>query len=188
MWNEVHEMGCMYTYSWFTLLHSRNEHNNVKQLYSNTNFLKKKRTVSNGPLATRKAGEVSIWQRGWYCYECFRTTLIHSLRPWHFWIKTGSNKTEKGGCLLGRSATISATANTPDKKRWRERIFWACLYKTPFYFSLLYINMVSPGGPVVKNPLANAWDTGLIPGLGSFHMPWATKTMCHNYWACALNA
>ena len=27
-----------------------------------------------------------------------------------------------------------------------------------------------PGGPVVKNPPANAEDTGLIPGLGSFHM------------------
>ena len=29
-----------------------------------------------------------------------------------------------------------------------------------------------PGGPVVKNPPANAGDTDLIPGLGRFHMPW----------------
>ena len=29
-----------------------------------------------------------------------------------------------------------------------------------------------PGGPVVKNPPANAGDTGSIPGLGRFHMPW----------------
>ena len=29
----------MYTYSWFTLPYSRNEHNIVKQLYSNKNFL-----------------------------------------------------------------------------------------------------------------------------------------------------
>ena len=28
-----------------------------------------------------------------------------------------------------------------------------------------------PGGPVVKNPLANAGDTGSIPGPGRFYMP-----------------
>ena len=28
-----------------------------------------------------------------------------------------------------------------------------------------------PGGPVVKNPPANAEDTVLIPGPGRFHMP-----------------
>ena len=27
-----------------------------------------------------------------------------------------------------------------------------------------------PGGPVVKNPPANAGDTGLIPGQGRFHV------------------
>ena len=27
-----------------------------------------------------------------------------------------------------------------------------------------------PGDPVVKNPPANAGDTGSIPGLGGFHM------------------
>ena len=27
-----------------------------------------------------------------------------------------------------------------------------------------------PGSPVVKNPLANAWDTSSIPGLGRSHM------------------
>ena len=37
-----------------------------------------------------------------------------------------------------------------------------------------------PGGSVVKNPPANAENRGLIPSLG------ATKPMCHNYWACAL--
>ena len=29
-----------------------------------------------------------------------------------------------------------------------------------------------PGGPVVKNLLANAGDMGSIPGPGRFHMPW----------------
>ena len=28
-----------------------------------------------------------------------------------------------------------------------------------------------PGGPLDKNLLANAEDTGLIPGLGRFHIP-----------------
>ena len=30
-----------------------------------------------------------------------------------------------------------------------------------------------PGGAVVKNPPANAGDTGSIPGLGRSHMPWS---------------
>ena len=30
-----------------------------------------------------------------------------------------------------------------------------------------------PGGTVVKNPPANAGDTGSSPGLGRSHMPWS---------------
>ena len=30
-----------------------------------------------------------------------------------------------------------------------------------------------PGGAVVKNPPANAGDTGSNPGPGRFHMPWS---------------
>ena len=30
-----------------------------------------------------------------------------------------------------------------------------------------------PGGAVVKNPPANAGDTGLSPGPGRSHMPWS---------------
>jgi len=36
-------------------------------------------------------------------------------------------------------------------------------------------------GPVVNNPPTNARDTGLITGLGRFHMTWSTKLLCHNY-------
>ena len=43
-----------------------------------------------------------------------------------------------------------------------------------------------PGGTMVKNPPANAGDTGLSPSLGRFHMPRATKPRHHNYWACVL--
>ena len=31
-----------------------------------------------------------------------------------------------------------------------------------------------PRGTVVKNPPANAGDTGLIPGLGRSHRPWSS--------------
>ena len=37
-----------------------------------------------------------------------------------------------------------------------------------------------PGGPVVKNPLANAGDRGSIPGPGRACMHGAAKPMCHN--------
>ena len=30
-----------------------------------------------------------------------------------------------------------------------------------------------PGGAVVKNPLANAGDTGSSPGPGRSHVPWS---------------
>ena len=33
-----------------------------------------------------------------------------------------------------------------------------------------------PNGPVVKNPLTNAWDTDSNPTPGRLHMP-----QCHNY-------
>ena len=29
-----------------------------------------------------------------------------------------------------------------------------------------------PGGPVVKNPPANAGNMGSVPGPGRFHVPW----------------
>ena len=32
-----------------------------------------------------------------------------------------------------------------------------------------------PGGPVMKNPPANAGDTGSIPGLRRSHMPWGNS-------------
>ena len=51
-----------------------------------------------------------------------------------------------------------------------------------------------PGGSVVKNPPANAGDTGSSPGSGRSHMPkpvhhhywaWALEPMSHNYWGHA---
>ena len=43
-------------------------------------------------------------------------------------------------------------------------------------YTLLYLKWVTrdfPGGAVVKNPPANAGDTGLSPGPGRSHMPWS---------------
>ena len=41
-------------------------------------------------------------------------------------------------------------------------------YKAIAFKSVQYHNF--PGGPVVKNPLANAAEKGLIPGPGRPHM------------------
>jgi hypothetical protein len=43
-----------------------------------------------------------------------------------------------------------------------------------------------PGGSAVKNPPANAGDTGSVPNLGRSHVPLSNKPMGHNCWACAL--
>ena len=45
-----------------------------------------------------------------------------------------------------------------------------------------------PGGAVVKNPPANAGDMGLSPGPGWEDPTYrrATRSVSHNYWACAL--
>ena len=48
------------------------------------------------------------------------------------------------------------------------------------------------GGPVIKNPPANAENTGSIPTLGRFHIlqgNWARarKPMSHNYWSPAFS-
>ena len=48
-----------------------------------------------------------------------------------------------------------------------------------------------PGGTVVKNPSANAGDTGSIPSLRRSQMPWSNLSPCattteparHNYWS-----
>ena len=39
------------------------------------------------------------------------------------------------------------------------------------YFSLINVALGFPGGTVVKNPPANAGDTGSSPGPGRSHMP-----------------
>ena len=43
-----------------------------------------------------------------------------------------------------------------------------------------------PGGAAAKNLPANAGDTGSSPGRANPTCHGATKPVCHNYWACAL--
>ena len=45
---------------------------------------------------------------------------------------------------------------------------------------LLYIGRDFPAGALDRNPLASAGDTGLIPGLGRFHMLCESGPMYHN--------
>ena len=51
-------------------------------------------------------------------------------------------------------------------------VTWVILIKR-FNKYLLEDSIRLPGGSVVKNPPANAGDTGPIPDLGGFNMPWA---------------
>ena len=48
-------------------------------------------------------------------------------------------------------------------------------------WNLLEMQIISdfPGGPVVKDPSASTGDTGLIPDLGRFHLPWSNSA--HSY-------
>ena len=52
----------------------------------------------------------------------------------------------------------------------------------------MYLNTLLgfPGGSVLKNPSANAGDTGSIPDPGDLTSCGAAKPVCHNYGACAL--
>jgi len=46
-----------------------------------------------------------------------------------------------------------------------------CLYEAS-HKDKKHLTWGLPGGSVVKNLLATAGDTGLIPGLGRSHIPW----------------
>ena len=52
------------------------------------------------------------------------------------------------------------------------------ILKQKFYKNRIKLetnNRDFPGGTVVKNPPANAGDTGSIPGPGRSHMPWSNE-------------
>ena len=53
----------------------------------------------------------------------------------------------------------------------------------PFNYFILKWCQDFPGGTVDKNPLANAGDTGLTPGLGGFHKLQSNQCVHQEYWA-----
>ena len=69
---------------------------------------------------------------------------------------------------------------------------WICqlnelvLFSLPEWWDINFHFGGFPGGPMVKNPSANAGDTGSVPGLWGFHMllcPCATTTEALTTWA-----
>ena len=56
--------GYLYTYSWFSVLYSRNQHNMVKQLYSNKDVKKQKKTIDRNSLAVRWLGLSTFTAKG----------------------------------------------------------------------------------------------------------------------------
>ena len=84
---------------------------------------------------------------------------------------------DPGQCALGLS---KGSAHTCLEPRQGTACFQEELEHYKHIFQLLVDKAVLenmylwefPGGLVVKNPPVNAGDTGLIPGLGRFHMPW----------------
>ena len=66
---------------------------------------------------------------------------------------------------------------------WLFGVFGGCELILGFFFSISVKNVIGvlirialrdfPGGTVVKNPPANAGDTGSNPGSGKSHMSWS---------------
>ena len=77
--------GYMYMYSGFTLLYSRNWHN-IKQLYSNENFKKRRRTrYTRGPPHTGPGAQTSFLQglrELWWSFFAVRTISIPISQLW----------------------------------------------------------------------------------------------------------
>ena len=70
---------------------------------------------------------------------------------------------------------FESLANSPSTEclpPWVNMMLWNCFMGT-FLTIIPFLHF--PGGAVVKNPPANAGDTGSIPGLGRSHMPWSNS-------------
>ena len=83
----------------------------------------------------------------------------------------------------GMDRTFPGVVVDFDSWGWMEPICFPCLLTEKKWDFLDFL-----GGPVVKNPPANAGNTGLVLGPGRSHMPTrANKPLCPNYWALAHN-
>ena len=126
----------------------------------------------------------SLWPlQGIKVYHHSIHVWFHSLTTWRCFQKQSylTNLPHSIPCLVWHPAQSLASFNN---------ISW-----TQYADCLKNANWDFPGGPVVKNPPANAGDTGLIPAPGRFHMPgwgwgvggWRGQLIpSHNYRACFL--
>ena len=85
-------------------------------------------------------------------------TLLRLLRAWHLEIFST-------GCPQNSKTTIKCA---PIINHWLSFVS----IEMPF---IKYLIWDFAGGTVVKNPPANAGDTGSSPGPGRSHMPWSNK-------------
>ena len=67
---------------------------------------------------------------------------------------------------------ITRKIKNKDVKKCNPKLF-TVRFNSIIYFNKYIQNRDFPGGTVVKNPPANAGDTGSIPGPGRSHMPWS---------------
>ena len=75
------------------------------------------------------------------------------------WLRLHASSAGEAGLILGQGTKITHAVHLG------HRILKYKLKKKKMEFL---------GCTVDKNPPANAGDTGLIPGLGKFHMPWSS--------------
>ena len=59
---------------------------------------------------------------------------------------------------------------------WESRLLWFWMEEQIWIAHCKTLSRDLPGVTVNKNPPANAGDTGLIPGLGGFHMLWRSSS------------
>ena len=78
--------------------------------------------------------------------------------------------------MVGKQARQMLLAGMQKTQLWWRRLdnlqqSYVCIYPLTGNPTPKNLPQDFPGGPVVKNPPANAGDTGSRPGPGSFHMP-----------------
>ena len=71
---------------------------------------------------------------------------------------------------LSASQTFFTQVFFAAKRSSKTKFLWHLWFRL-LYSSYKYSGLDFPSGPVVKNPPANAGDTGLIPAVGRLHMP-----------------
>ena len=94
----------------------------------------------------------------------------------HLWHRSG----------LAQASRLAAPSRSPCGSS--EKQSYLCLTSLQILNSAgKIIKQDFPGGPLDRNPAANAGHTGLMPGLGRSHMTWDSWAHAHNYWPVLYN-